>query len=74
MQDWYNIVRSAAPDNLILIGTPVWCQILAPTVDNPVIGNNILYIVHIYPGYWQYDWYRDQISQAAVAHPLLLTE
>ncbi|MBN2443126.1 MAG: cellulase family glycosylhydrolase, partial [Spirochaetales bacterium] len=74
MQNWYNLVRAAAPNNPILVGTPSWCQILTPTINNPVNGENIIYVVHTYPSHWKNSWCRDQISQTAGVHPLMLTE
>jgi endoglucanase len=74
MQNWYNIVRAAAPDNLILVGTPTWSQVLTPTINNPINGNNIMYVVHTYPSHWGNSWNRDQISQTAQVHPLIMTE
>ena len=36
METWISIVRASAPDNLIFVGTPRWCQIIGPTATNPV--------------------------------------
>jgi hypothetical protein len=31
MQTWYDIVRARAPQNLVLVGTPNWCQLVGAT-------------------------------------------
>jgi hypothetical protein len=77
MQTWVDIVRSYAPNNLILVGTPQWCQVLAPVVANPIDGDNIVYVAHIYPahwygGIWQIDI--DAIAACAEVYPVIVTE
>jgi len=76
MQAWTNIIRSYAPNNLILVGTPQWSQIIAPTATNPVIADNIVYISHIYPDHWGGGTgpYVNQIRTAAAVHPVMITE
>ena len=76
MQTWINLVRTYAPDNLIFVGTPRWCQIIGPTADYPVVDNNVVYTSHIYPYHWLSSnrYYRDSITAAAVAHPVIMGE
>jgi endoglucanase len=74
MQTWVNIVRAAAPRNLILVGTPQWCQILTPVINNPITGGNIVYVSHIYPGHWGSQFLRDQVSVTASVFPIFMTE
>ena len=74
MQQWADLVRSYAPRNLILVGTPAWCQILVPTIAHPITGENIVYVVHTYYSHWKYTWYRTQMSTTAAVHPLIQTE
>ena len=74
MQAWADIVRAAAPKNLILVGTPNWCQIVGPTATNPVNGTNIVYVAHMYPQHWVQTGLRSQITQAAAVHPVFVTE
>jgi len=52
MQNWYNIVRTYAPNNLILVGGPSWSQIIGPAADYPLTGNNIAMVCHTYPYHW----------------------
>ncbi len=76
MQTWINIVRTYAPDNLIIVSTPRYCQIIGPTAAYPVDGNNIVYASHIYPYHWYSDnqYYRNSITAAAAAHPVIMAE
>jgi fibronectin type 3 domain-containing protein len=74
MQNWTNIVRSYAPNNLILVGCPQWSQIIAPTATNPVTGGNIVYVSHIYPDHWAGQTYVNQILTAVAVHPVMITE
>jgi hypothetical protein len=77
MQTWIDIVRTYAPNNLILVGGPNWCQVLRPQITDPVVGNNIVYVAHLYPahwygGVWQIDV--DGIADCAAVHPVMMTE
>lgn len=79
MQTWVDIVRTYAPHNLILVGGPQWCQILAPQAANPIDGDNIVYVSHIYPAHWlgiygNPVWFRNQITTCAAVHPVIMTE
>jgi hypothetical protein len=67
-------VRASAPDNLVLVGTPNWCQILGPTATQPLQGTNIVYVGHMYPTHWPDQRLRNEIVTAAAAHPVFLTE
>jgi endoglucanase len=77
MQTWIDIVRGYAPDNLIFVGTPSYCQIIGPTATAPVNDVNAVYISHIYPLHWlssSNQYYRDTITAAAAAHPVIMGE
>jgi endoglucanase len=74
MQTWYNTVRAAAPNNLILIGTPVWSQVLTPILTNPITGSRIAYVVHMYPSHWASQYNRDQVTSVANSIPVFMTE
>jgi endoglucanase len=73
MQTWVNIVRRYAPYNLILVGGPTYCQVIAPQATNPIDGNNIVYVSHIYPGSWT-SGNRAQITTCAAVYPVFMTE
>ena len=53
MQTWINIVRTYAPNNLILVGGRNGSQTIGPAASYPLTGNNIAIVSHIYPGHWQ---------------------
>jgi hypothetical protein len=77
MQTWIDIVRSYAPDNLIFVGTPSYCQIIGPTVTDPVSDVNAVYISHIYPLHWlssSNSYYVSTITAAAKVHPVIMGE
>ena len=82
MQTWIDIVRSHAPRNLILVAGGFYSQIIGPAatypVSDPVGGNNITYVSHIYPSHWLNDdwswWHVDQITTCAAVHPVIMTE
>lgn len=41
-------IRKIDPDNLIIIGTPSWCQEVDKAADDPVSGTNLVYGLHFY--------------------------
>jgi endoglucanase len=42
------VIREKDPDNIIIMGTPVWSQAVNQAADNPVSGTNLMYTVHFY--------------------------
>jgi endoglucanase len=41
-------IREIDPDNLIIIGSPHWCQDIDIAADDPLEGKNLVYAVHFY--------------------------
>ncbi|MEO8183220.1 MAG: glycoside hydrolase family 5 protein [Deltaproteobacteria bacterium] len=41
-------IRERDPDNVIIMGTPVWSQAVNLAADDPVPGTNLMYTVHFY--------------------------
>jgi endoglucanase len=74
MQIWHDIVRAAAPDNLILIGSPNWDQLVGAATANPIAGTNLVYVAHMYPEHWKNVQLRAQIGNAAKLFPIAITE
>ena len=74
LQSFYDTVRQGAPQNLVLIGTPNWSQIVGPTATDPIAGTNIVYVAHMYPQHWPDFGLRSQITTAAAVHPIFVTE
>jgi hypothetical protein len=79
MQTWINIVRTYAPDNIILVGGPSFCQTIGPVAGNPPIGDDIAIVSHIYPAHWLSIYgsqqnFKDNITTCAAAYPVIMTE
>jgi len=79
MQNWFNIVRSYAPNNLILVAGPSWSQIIGPAATYPLNGDNIAIVSHIYPGHWLSgtpgsNWYTTSINNCLTRYPVFQTE
>jgi hypothetical protein len=50
-QPWVDMIRKLAPENLLLVGGPRWCQNMAGASKNPISGKNIMYAAHCYPAH-----------------------
>jgi len=75
MQTWINIVRTYAPNNVILVAGPSWSQAIGPIASNPPTGSNIAVVSHIYPGHWSNpSWYQNHITTCAAVFPIMMTE
>ncbi len=77
MQTWIDVVRSYAPNNLILVAGAWYSQIIGPAADYPLTGNNIVIVSHIYPGHWNSDdkdWYTGHIDQCLTRYPVFMSE
>ncbi len=59
MDSWDNVVKPYAetvisairaidPDNIIIVGTSQWSQLVDQAADNPINGSNIVYTAHFY--------------------------
>jgi hypothetical protein len=58
------VIRGIDPDNIILVGTPNWCQDLDVAADSPLTGyTNIMYSLHFYAG-THYQSIRDKADYA----------
>lgn len=57
-------IRAIDPDNIILVGTPNWCQDLDAVANDPLTGySNIMYALHFYAG-THYQPIRDKADYA----------
>ncbi len=77
MQNWINIVRAYAPNNIILVAGANWSQTIGPAASNPLTGSNIAIVSHIYPGHWRAgnpSWYTNHITTCAAVYPIIMTE
>lgn len=74
MQSWYNLVRKSASNNLVLVGTANWSSATGAASANPLSGYNIAYVCHLYPYHWTQTWNRNQLTTAASAVPVFMSE
>ena len=57
-------IRKIDQKNIILVGSPHWCQDLHEVADDPITGrNNIMYTMHFYAGTHK-QWLRDRTDAA----------
>ncbi len=73
-QPWVNLIRAAAPNNLILIGGPRWSQNLSEAATNPFTGSNLVYVAHIYPDHGGQGTWDSWFGNAANTVPFFVTE
>jgi len=67
-------IRAIDPDNLIVVGTPNWCQDVDSAAADPIEGSNIAYSLHFYAGTHRTN-YRNRARKAVQAGlPLFVTE
>lgn len=73
-QPWVNIIRSHAPNNLILIGGPRWSQNMSSAATDPFTGSNLVYVAHIYPEHGGQSTWDSWFGNAANTVPFFVTE
>jgi endoglucanase len=73
-QPWVNIIRAAAPNNLILIGSPQWSQTTNQAANSPFSGSNLMYVVHIYPQHGGQGTWDSWFGNTSGTVPYFLTE
>lgn len=57
-------IRSYDKNNIIVVGTPNWCQDIGDAANSPITGySNIAYSVHFYAGTHK-KWLRDRVETA----------
>ncbi len=74
MQNWVNVIRKNAPNNLILVGNPLWDQRPGDAATSPLTGGNLVYVSHLYPGHWTTIANRTQVQNAVKLVPVILSE
>jgi endoglucanase len=73
-QPWVNVIRAAAPNNLILVGGPRWSQNVAEAATNPFTGRNIAYVAHIYPQHGGQSTWDAWFGNSSSTVPYFITE
>ncbi len=56
-------IRKYDPDNIILVGSPLWSQNVDEAAENPIEDKNTAYTLHFYPGTHK-QWLRDKALYA----------
>ena len=72
-QEWVDTIRSAAPDNIIIVPSMAWCQHPGDAADSPLTGTNLMYTMHIYPSNWNTTT-QQQLATATAKVPVFITE
>lgn len=73
VQTWIDTIRAAAPNNVIIVPSPLWCQKPGDAASDPPTGTNLMYTAHVYPGNWT-GTFETQVSTAASKAPVFFTE
>lgn len=73
-QPWVNLIRAAAPNNLILIGGPRWSQNISSAASDPFVGSNLVYVAHIYPEHGGQSNWDSWFGNASNTVPFFVTE
>src|SRR5688572_6819193 len=73
-QPWVDLIRSHAPENLILVSGPFYSQHIQGAATNPFNGTNLAYVAHVYPGGWYPQGWDGNIGVVADVHPVIVTE
>jgi cellulose 1,4-beta-cellobiosidase len=73
-QPWVNLIRAAAPNNLILIGGPRWSQNVASAASSPFTGSNLVYVAHIYPEHGGQSTWDSWFGNSSSTVPYFITE
>jgi hypothetical protein len=72
-QAWINAIRSGAPNNLIIVGSPNWSQYPGGAAQYPLTGGNLAFSAHIYPGNWN-TTFQARVTAAVANVPVFITE
>ena len=73
-QPWVNLIRAAAPNNIILIGSPQWSQTTNNAASSPFSGSNLMYVVHIYPQHGGQSTWDSWVGNTSNTVPYFITE
>jgi endoglucanase len=73
VQGLVDVVRAAAPQNIIVIPSNSWDQHTGDAVTDPPRGSNFMYTAHIYPANWN-QAFQTQVATAVASAPVFVTE
>ncbi|NCC22332.1 MAG: glycoside hydrolase family 5 protein [Alphaproteobacteria bacterium] len=72
-QKWIDQVRAAAPETVLLVGSPHWSQMPSFAVEAPFAGDNLVYVAHIYGG-WKPETWDGLFGEASEKIPVFMSE
>ena len=75
-QSWVNAIRSGAPKNVIVVGSPSWSQHPEGAIKYPLTGGNLVFTAHIYPGNFpgKANAFQNNVATAIAQVPVFITE
>lgn len=69
------VIRKNDPDNIIIVGTPVWSsQVMAPSSDPLKNGKNVMYTCHFYAGSHKAEARKNVANALKAGTPIFVTE
>ena len=74
MQSYVDLIRTYAPKNLICCGSPQWDQKMGDAATDPLKGDNLVYVVHMYNAHWHSASNKSEVEKCAAVHPMIMTE
>ena len=72
-QSWVTAIRASAPNNIIIVSSPEWCQLPAEVSAQSLSGSNLAFTAHIYPENYQLG-VETQVTVAQQRVPVFVTE
>jgi len=75
-QPWVDLVRAAAPQNIIIVGSPAFSSFTQYAAGSPFNGSNLMYTMHLYPGcgYDNTSTWDPRFGTASQTVPVFMTE
>lgn len=73
VQGWIDIIRAAAPNNVIVVPSNSWDQHPGDAAGNPPRGTNFVFTAHIYPSNWS-TAFQTQVATAVAQAPVFVSE
>lgn len=76
MQSFVDVVRAAAPKNIICASSPIWSQKMGDAATDSLTGGNIIYVCHWYNQHWidKEKWNHAELEKCVAKHPMIMTE
>ncbi len=74
-QGWIDTIRKGAPDTVIIVPSPSYCQRPGDAASDPPKDpkSNLMFTAHPYPGNWK-DAFKAQVATAVTKAPVFFTE